>query len=50
MVIDLVLVKNFNIFVWIKVDGSTSHGYLQCKQTFYYFRCVDPVLLIHKST
>ena len=50
IVIDLVLVKDFNVFIWITVDGPASHGYLQCKQTFYPIRCVDPVLLMHKST
>ena len=28
MVIDLVLVKDFNVFIWIKVDGLANHGYL----------------------
>ena len=28
MVTYLVLVKDFNVFIWIKVDGTASHGYL----------------------
>ena len=28
MVIDLVLVKDFNVFIWMKVDGTANHGYL----------------------
>ena len=28
IVLDLVLVKNFNVFIWIKVDGPADHGHL----------------------
>ena len=28
MVIYLVLVKDLNVFIWIKVDGPANHGYL----------------------
>ena len=28
MVIDLVLVKDFNVFIWIKVDWPANHGFL----------------------
>ena len=28
MAIDLVLVKDFNVFIWVKVDGPAIHGYL----------------------
>ena len=28
IVIDLVLFKDFNVFIWIKVDGTANYGYL----------------------
>ena len=28
MLIDLVLVEDFNVFIWIQVDGTANHGYL----------------------
>ena len=28
MVIDLVLGKDFNVLIWIKVKGPANHGYL----------------------
>ena len=28
MVIDLVLVKDFDVLIWINVDGLANHGYL----------------------
>ena len=31
MVISLVLVEDFNVFIWIKVDGTVNDGYLVMK-------------------
>ena len=46
--------KDFDVFIWIKAGPiaiwAVLPRWLVCKQTFYSLQCVDPVLMIDKST
>ena len=61
MVFDSLLFENFKVIVWL--DQTLTFGWVITMVTvhdvtmvttvmlyMYSFRCVDPVLLIHKST
>ena len=51
MVIDLMLFKDFEVFIWLgPITMVTVYNVTMVMLYTYHFRCVDPVFFIHKST
>ena len=50
MIIELVLFKTFEVFIWLcPINMITVYNVTMVMLYIYYFRCVDPVLLILES-